>query len=97
MSKFSKKHRKKYARGFKWGRIEHNAEARTTRLLIVGFVILACYIAAIVYVPWLNLTWAVCLAAVVFLLALIFRLVAAFAHKREKHYMDKLRFRGLRK
>jgi len=97
MSRFSRKHRKQYARGFRWGRIEHNAEAGTTRLLIMGFVILASYIAASIYVPWLDLIWAIYVAAVIFLLALIFRLVAAFAHGREKYYMDKLRFRGSRK
>jgi uncharacterized membrane protein HdeD (DUF308 family) len=97
MSKFSRKHRKEYAKGFKWGRREHKAEERTTKLLIIGFIALAIYIAASIYTPNLELIWIVYAATAVFLLALVFRLVAAFAHKREKHYMDKLRFRGLRK
>jgi len=68
-----------------------------TRLLILGFVILVAYIAASFLAGWLDLTWLVYIAAAFFLLALLSRLVAAFAHGREKHYMDKLRFRGFRK
>ena len=79
--------RSDYAAGFKWGRREHNAELRTTKLLGAGLVVF------VVYLFWFSNIWLGYLALLLFTLALIFRSVAAFAHKREKAKMDKLRFK----
>lgn len=81
--------REQYRKGFWWGRKEHAAERLTTKLLVAGLAFLGLYF----WLKWLPLAY---LAGVLLFFALLLRLVAAFAHGREKHYMDRLRF-GKRK
>ena len=84
-SKPTKEQRKKFRRGFWWGRREHNLEKYTTWLLLLGFMLL---VTGLLTKRWV---WQF-IAAPVFGLALVFRVLAGFAHRMEKHFMDKLRF-----
>lgn len=86
----SPKQKKEFTKGFWWGRREHNLEKYTTWLLLLGFVLL---VLGLLSKRWF---WQL-IATPVFGLALVFRVLAGFAHRREKHYMDKLRFGKWRK
>jgi hypothetical protein len=77
--------RRQYATGFKWGKIEHNAEARATKMLMLTTGILGIYI-----LTWLS--FLVYAALGLLIVTLGFRLIASVAHGREKHFMDVLRF-----
>ena len=86
----SLKQKREFAKGFKWGHREHNFEKCTTWLLFLGFILLV--------IGLLTKRWVWQFVAVpVFGLALIFRVLAGFAHRMEKHFMDKLRFGNWRK
>lgn len=93
MGIFKESKRKRYAKGFKWGRIEHKFEERTTTLLLFSVFVL---LASMVFQYQLHIKESIyffifsfCLLVV----CLLFRVIASFAHKREKHYMDALRFK----
>ena len=81
----SPKQKKEFAKGFWWGHREHNFEKYTTCLLLLGFTLL---VAGLITE---RRFWQF-IAAPVFGLALVFRVLAGFAHRMEKHFMDKLRF-----
>lgn len=81
----SPKQKKEFAKGFWWGRREHNLEKYTTWLLLLGFILL------VVGLLTERLFWQL-FAVPVFGLALVFRVFAGFAHRMEKRYMDLLRF-----
>ena len=86
----SPKQKKEFAKGFWWGRREHNLEKYTTWLLLLGFILL---VIGLLTKRWV---WQL-MATPVFGLALVFRVLAGFAHRMEKHFMDKLRFGRWRK
>ena len=77
--------RKQYATGFKWGKREHRAELYTTRVLVIGILLLGLHL-------WLNVIWIEYIALVTFVIAWILRVIAAYCHRQEKKYMDELRF-----
>ena len=77
--------RKQYATGFKWGNREHRAELYTTRVLVIGILLLGFHL-------WLNIAWIEYVALVIFVIAWILRVIAAYCHRQEKKYMDELRF-----
>ena len=85
--------KKRYARGFKWGKTEHKYEERTTRWLIVGILILCAGIYLEFWTEWPFAKYVFFLAILVFVICWLFRVIAAFAHRREKAAMDKLRFK----
>ena len=77
--------RKQYATGFKWGKREHRAELYTTRVLVIGILLLGLHL-------WLNIAWIEYVALTAFVIAWILRVIAAYCHRQEKKYMDELRF-----
>jgi len=77
--------RKQYATGFKWGKREHTAELYTTRVLVIGILILCLHL-------WLKIYWIEFVALGLFIIAWILRVIAAYCHGQEKKYMDELRF-----
>lgn len=77
--------RKRYARGFRWGKREHRFRRYTLRITVAGLFILVLYYFVRV-VP--ILVAGIALIA----LAVVTNLWAGFAHVREKHAMDSLRF-----
>jgi len=81
----TKAQKRKFVKGFKWGRIEHKLETYTTYTLLVGILI---QIAGMLTKIW----FIVFVATGFFGIAFVFRFFAGTAHKLEKHYMDKLRF-----
>ncbi len=78
--------RKQYATGFRWGRREHFFESLMTRFLLIAIA----GVGISLLFEW-DLLRAIVLGLLV--IVLILRLLTAFAHNREKHYMDSLRFR----
>lgn len=81
----SKVQKRKFTKGFFWGRIEHRLETYTTYSLLFGIILQI--------IGLLERTWIWILAASgVFGVSLVLRVCAGTAHKIEKHYMDKLRF-----
>lgn len=76
--------RRQYATGFRWGKREHLFESWMTKVLVLAIVAGGIYLA----LSW-NLVIAVALGVLGVILVL--RLLTAFAHGREKHYMDSLR------
>ena len=76
----------RYAEGFKWGKREHRWESNTRLLLLVGTVLLLVYI--FLGIPYLHYV-----ACAVLILAVVFSWMALAAHRVEKAYMDKLRFK----
>ena len=78
--------REQYAKGFKYGRIEHKAEETCTVLLIIALIALVSHL-------YINLIVVEYIAVGILVMALICRIVASVAHKMEKHYMDSLRFK----
>jgi len=81
----SKKQKKQFAKGFKWGKREHILETYTTYALFIGILF---QISGILTRKWVL----VLVASVLFGIALVFRFLAGLAHKMEKHYNDKLRY-----
>lgn len=81
-----KSKREQYAEGFKWGRLEHKSEKACTVLLVIAFFVLLIHL----YIQHVVVEY---IAVGILLMALISRLIASVAHKMEKHYMDKLRFK----
>ena len=86
----SPKQKKEFTKGFKWGHREHNLERYTTWLLLLGFMLL---VIGLLTKRWV---WQF-IAAPVFGLALVFRVLAGFAHRMEKKYNDALRYGRWRK
>ena len=86
----SPKQKKEFAKGFWWGHREHNFEKNTTYLLLLGFMLL---VIGLLTKRWI---WQF-IAAPVFGLALVFRVLAGFAHRMEKKYNDTLRYGRWRK
>ena len=86
----SSKQKKQFVKGFWWGRREHNLERYTTWLLLLGFILL---VIGLLTERWF---WQL-IAAPVFGLALVFRVLAGFAHRMEKKYMRYLRFGAWKK
>lgn len=82
--------RKKFKKGFFWGRIEHRLETYTTYILLIGLLF---QITGLLTKKWI---WTL-VATGFFGIALIFRFFAGISHKFEKHYMDKLRFGRFKK
>lgn len=89
MGFLSKKQR--YANGFKWGRREHYFEELTTKFLVVGIIGLALSI-YIQFWEGYNAKWFFIVCECLLVITWIFRLISAFAHRREKAYMDDVRF-----
>ena len=86
----TKEQKRQFTKGFWWGRQEHRFERYTTYFLLVGFLF---HVAGL-----LTKRWVLELVMTPFLgLALIFRGLAGFAHRMEKHYNDKLRYGRWRK
>jgi len=91
---FLKSKRQRYADGFAWGKREHNAETMATQLLWVTVILLFTHI----LIQYKNISVLIPLMLQEYLImgflvaTLAYRLIAAFAHKREKAHMDKLRF-----
>ena len=81
----SKAQKRKFVKGFFWGKIEHKLEGYTTILLLIGVIL------QIVGLATRKWSWLL-FAFVLFILALLFRVGAGIAHRIEKFYMDKLRF-----
>jgi len=80
----TKRQKLQFAKGFWWGRREHNFERYTTYFLVIGFLFLVAGLLGrriwqLVSIPML-------------VLALLFKMLAGFAHRMEKHYNDKLRY-----
>ena len=86
----SKSQKRKFTKGFFWGRIEHKFETYTTYSLLLGVIIQLIGLLARVWI-WILV------ATVFFGVALVLRVGAGIAHKIEKFYMDKLRFGKWRK
>ena len=81
----TKQQKRQFAKGFWWGKQEHRFEHYTTYFLVVGFLL---HITGL-----LTKRWVLELITMPFFgLALIFRGLAGFAHRMEKHYNDKLRY-----
>lgn len=81
----TKEQKRRFTKGFKYGKIEHKLETYTTYTLLLGVLI---QIAAI----W-SRKWTYCIIAASFFgVALVFRFFAGIAHKLEKHFMGSLRF-----
>lgn len=81
----SKSQKKRFTKGFFWGRIEHRLETYTTLLLLIGVIL---QVIGLLERKWI---W-ILTAASFFGIALIFRFFAGISHKIEKFYMDTLRF-----
>lgn len=78
--------RKQYATGFKWGKREHRAESWMTKFLLLAVI----GVTISLLLDW-DLFRAIILGGLV--IVLILRLLTAFAHNREKYWMDTLRFK----
>ena len=88
-----KRKRKQWAKGFEWGKREHKFETLTTKWLIAGIILL---IGAIYLEFWLDKDFSkdiFFIVSIVFAISLIFRFISSYSHKKEKVYMDKLRFK----
>lgn len=81
----TKGQKKKFTKGFWWGRQEHKLETYTTYTLLIGVFL---QITGLVTRKWI---W-ILIASGFFNIALFFRFFAGISHKIEKKYMDKLRF-----
>ena len=81
----TKAQKKKFTKGFFWGKIEHKLETYTTYTLLIGVFL---QITGLVTRKWI---W-ILIAAGIFGISLVFRFFAGISHKIEKFYMDKLRF-----
>lgn len=81
--------RNQYTKGFAWGRREHKFESLMTKFLLVA----VAGVGLSLLFEW-DLLRAIVLGLLV--IVLLFRLLTAFAHGREKHYMDSLRFKRRR-
>lgn len=79
--------REQYAKGFKWGKLEHKSESACTVFLVIAFITLIAHL-------YINVVVVEYIAIGILVMALICRLIASIAHKLEKHYMDNLRFGG---
>jgi hypothetical protein len=77
--------RKQYATGFRWGKREHRFESWMTKLLLVAIIGVGISL-------WFSWDWIRVAVLGLLVIVLLFRLFTAFAHGREKHYMDRLRF-----
>ena len=85
MKQPSKSQKRRFTKGFFWGRIEHKLETYTTCSLLLGVILQ--------FIGLLMRVWIWILVATVFFgVALILRVGAGIAHKIEKHYMRYLRF-----
>ena len=84
--------KKGYATGFKWGKREHKFEKRTTKLLVVGIILLGAGIYLEYWEYWRQTKYLFFAVFIIFVVCWLFRLISAYCHIREKHYMDKLRF-----
>ena len=81
----SKSQKKRFTKGFWWGKLEHRLETYTTFLLLIGTILQV--------IGLLERKWIWILTATGFFgVALIFRVCAGISHKIEKFYMDGLRF-----
>ena len=77
--------KKRFTKGFWWGKVEHKLEKITTAFLLISLLFLL--------IGAVERKWVYVLAAIVFNTAsLLFRVLAGISHRIEKHYMDKLRF-----
>jgi hypothetical protein len=76
--------RKQYVKGFAWGKREHRFEGWMTKLLLLAMFGMGVSL----LIHW-DLLRAIVLGLLTIVLML--RLMTAFAHGREKHYMDSLR------
>lgn len=76
--------RRQYVKGFAWGKREHSFESWMTKFLLIA--IAGVGISLLISWDWIRVMVLGLLAIV-----LVFRLLTAFAHGREKHYMDSLR------
>ena len=81
----SKSQKRKFTKGFWWGKLEHCLESYTTFLLLIGVIL---QIIGLLERKWI---W-VLTATGFFGIALVFRVCAGIAHKVERHYMRYLRF-----
>ena len=86
----SKAQKRKFTKGFWWGRVEHRLETYTTYILLIGILL---QIIGLLERKWI---W-ILTASGFFGIALILRFFAGISHKIEKHYMDLLRFGKWRK
>ena len=81
----SKSQKKKFVKGFWWGKLEHRLETYTTFLLLIGVMLQVIGLFTRIWI-WILI------ASGFFGIALVFRFFAGISHKVEKFYMDKLRF-----
>ncbi len=86
----TKAQKKKFTKGFWWGKQEHRLETYTTYTLLIGILL---QITGLLTRKWI---WTL-IATIFFCIAFVFRFFAGIAHKIEKYYMDKLRFGKWRK
>jgi len=84
--------KKRYATGFKWGRIEHRFEKLTTNWLVIGIILLGLSIYLEYWMYWGLTKYLFYATFFIFVICWFFRIISAFSHNREKAYMDKLRF-----
>lgn len=96
----SKKQKAQFVKGFWWGKKEHLFEKYTTKLLMIGLIAQFLGLFSMLFLESKELVMSTISIAIgygIFVLALITRGIAGFAHKREKFYNDKLRYGRWRK
>ena len=82
--------KKRFTKGFWWGKVEHKLEKITTIFLLISVLL---SLVGIVERRW----WYIFAALAFNGVSLLFRVSAGLAHRIEKHYMDKLRFGSWKK
>ena len=83
----TKSQKKKFRKGFFWGKIEHKLETYTTYTLLLGIIVQTIGLLERKHTFTL-------IGLLLFSFAFILRVLAGTAHKLEKHYMKYLRFGG---
>ena len=86
----TKVQKKKFKKGFFWGKIEHKLETYTTYTLVIGLIVQIIGLIERKY-------FFILIGLSLFLISLIFRIFAGISHKLEKHYMKYLRFGAWKK
>lgn len=90
MKKPSKSQKKRFTKGFWWGRVEHKTETLCTYTLLIGLLF---QVTGLLTKRWI---WSL-IATGFFVIALFFRFISGVSHKLEKHYMKYLRFGAWKK